>query len=166
MYEHLPKQAIAAEIGVHRGENALDLLRLTNPKELILIDVWMGSEINPSYYDPFPREEHERIYQELLIKLKGKPAKVIRKKSLEALAEFPDKHFNWVYLDAEHSYEAVSSELKAIEPKIVDNGIILGHDFCDTYEGLQKAVHEFMDQHEWNMIALTEEKFASFALRK
>lgn len=165
MYKHLPKHAKAAEIGVHYGKNAKNLLEITDPKELVLIDVWAGSEINPEYYDPFSKEKHEEIYQSLVAELKGKPVRIIRKDRLEALSEFPDNYFNWVYIDAEHTYEAVYAELQAVRPKLAKNGIILGHDFSETFEGLQDAVHQFMKEHNWRIVALTEDKSPSFWLQ-
>lgn len=53
----------------------------------------------------------------------------------------------FVYLDAEHSYEAVKADIAAWFPKIRVGGILCGHD-CDKLEpGVSKAVNEFMAAH-------------------
>lgn len=47
-----------------------------------------------------------------------------------------------VYIDADHSYEAVSSDIDAWRPLVREGGWVTGHDFSDEYPGVKQAVFE------------------------
>jgi hypothetical protein len=62
--------------------------------------------------------------------------------SLEAAEHFADKSLDFVFIDADHSYEACRADIEAWLPKIKPNGIIIGHDYTDQFPGVPKAVNE------------------------
>tara|TARA_B110000967_G_scaffold123592_1_gene126199 strand:+ start:390 stop:1010 length:621 start_codon:yes stop_codon:yes gene_type:complete len=43
--------------------------------------------------------------------------------------KFEDDFFDFIYIDADHSYESVKSDLINYIPKIKDNGFVGGHDY-------------------------------------
>ena len=47
----------------------------------------------------------------------------------EVLNQFEDKSLDFVYIDGDHSYNAVMNDIKNWIPKIKDNGLIGGHDY-------------------------------------
>ncbi len=49
-----------------------------------------------------------------------------------------------VYIDGDHSYEAVRDDIKAWLPKVRKGGILAGHDYGAGWPGVQKAVHEIL----------------------
>lgn len=53
---------------------------------------------------------------------------------------FNDKTIDMVYIDADHTYEAVMQDIKCWLPKVKNGGIISGHDYC--MEGVKQAVDE------------------------
>ena len=57
---------------------------------------------------------------------KFKNVEIIRKTSAEASKDFGDESLDFVYLDGDHSYEAVKADLEALYPKIKAGGYILG----------------------------------------
>ena len=72
---------------------------------------------------------------------------LIKEKSCDAAQLFQDEYFDWCYIDADHSYEAVKEDILAWWPKVKLDGIIFGHDFDpepkDTFfrnYGVSKAV--------------------------
>jgi len=65
----------------------------------------------------------------------------IRKKSLDAAKEFESQSIDFIFIDAEHTYEAVSNDLDAWYDKVKDGGIICGHDF--DYIPVKQAVQDF-----------------------
>lgn len=53
----------------------------------------------------------------------------IRKTSVEAAKDFPDRSLDAVYIDAEHDEESVREDIEAWIPKIKFGGYLCGHDF-------------------------------------
>ena len=48
-----------------------------------------------------------------------------------------------VFIDADHTYEAVKADIAAWRVKIRSGGLIAGHDFGYTYPGVKQAVAKF-----------------------
>ena len=64
------------------------------------------------------------------------------KDSSAASGEFPDRFFDLIYIDANHSYESVKKDIESWLPKLKMSGIIAGHDYDDHWPGVVKAVDE------------------------
>jgi predicted glycoside hydrolase/deacetylase ChbG (UPF0249 family) len=47
-----------------------------------------------------------------------------------------------VFLDAGHTYEELQADIDAWLPHVAADGILCGHDFCDTFPGVMRAVSE------------------------
>ncbi len=45
------------------------------------------------------------------------------------LATFPDRYFDWVYIDSSHSYEHTHDELQILRNKVKESGVIAGDDW-------------------------------------
>mmetsp|Transcript_16520 Transcript_16520/g.40369 ORF Transcript_16520/g.40369 Transcript_16520/m.40369 type:complete len:306 (+) Transcript_16520:1341-2258(+) len=52
----------------------------------------------------------------------------------DLLAKYPDESFDFVYLDALHTYEAVKAEMFTWWKKVRHGGILAGHDYCNYGE--------------------------------
>lgn len=57
----------------------------------------------------------------------------IRKKSMEAVKDFPDRSLDAVYIDGEHDEESVREDIKAWRKKLKFGGILCGHDYYLPY---------------------------------
>jgi hypothetical protein len=66
----------------------------------------------------------------------------IKSISWEAANLFEDNSVDFVFIDADHSYESVKKDIKNWLPKIKKNGIIAGHDF--HAESVSSAVNELI----------------------
>ena len=53
----------------------------------------------------------------------------IRKKSMEAVKDFPDRSLDAVYIDGEHDEESVREDIQEWRKKIKFGGYLMGHDF-------------------------------------
>ena len=63
----------------------------------------------------------------------------IRKKSMEAVKDFPDKSLDAVYIDAEHDEESVREDIREWRKKIKFGGFLCGHDYTLPYvQGILK----------------------------
>ncbi len=74
-----------------------------------------------------------------------KPTNVVvcRKRSLDAALDFADGSLDLVYIDAEHDYDSVVSDISAWLPKIRKGGWIAGHDYHPDF-GVMKAVNDIL----------------------
>jgi len=64
--------------------------------------------------------------------------------SVAAAATFSDASLDFVYIDADHAYEAVSEDIRAWWSKVKPGGVMAGHDYDHrTDPGVPQAVDEF-----------------------
>ena len=121
-----------AEIGVQQGEYSKNILSKWQGQTLYLIDPW---EQQDNYCDiaNVPNDEHLKNYKKTLANTKAYKSrvKVVKDFSLNAAKEFPDSYFDFIYIDANHSYEAVKEDLIAWWPKLKQGGLFCGHDYID-----------------------------------
>ena len=64
----------------------------------------------------------------------------MRLESIKAAAIFPDFYFDLVYIDADHSYDAVKKDIDYWSRKVKLEGILAGHDY--NMVSVKKAVDE------------------------
>lgn len=163
----LPKNSICAEIGVDHGDFSESILKITTPAKLHLIDAW--AEDN-RYHIGLKSLVENRFKNEII----NGTVDLNVGFSMEVLVNFPDKYFDWVYLDTDHTYQTTKAELAILKLKVKSNGIIAGHDYTignwvNSYRyGVIEAVNEFCVNENWEMIFLTTEtdQYRSFAIRK
>ncbi len=68
----------------------------------------------------------------------------IRMSSLDSADMFPDKYFDFIFLDGDHSYSMVKQDIISWGPKLKDNGILSGHDYHSS--AVEKAVSEIINK--------------------
>ena len=149
--EKLPKNGVVCELGVWKGVNAKNIYEISTPKHLYLIDTWY-SRTNPGDYKVRSVPEWERMYQNVVREFHNKNATVIRAESHEAATQFGDEFFDWVYIDAGHSFESCYADLWYWYRTVKKGGYICGHDYCETDFTIQKgfgvkrAVDQFLSE--------------------
>ncbi len=70
--------------------------------------------------------------------------------SADAARVFKDGVLDLVYIDANHSYEAVKQDIILWTPKLKPNGILCGHDYDlhgDAHNGVKKALEELFGKN-------------------
>jgi hypothetical protein len=130
----LPSAGCIAEVGTYKGDFARHILAHCAPRELHLIDLDFA----------------------LLDAGVAADARVQKHagQSHEVLAGFPDQHFDWVYIDADHSFAGTSRDARAAAPKVKPGGYLVFNDFAhlDPYlgaYGVHRAVVEFAIARDW-----------------
>ncbi len=147
MIKNMPHRARVAEVGVEHGHFSRHILSATDPTELHLID------LDFSTLDP---------------KLQKDPrVSIHRGFSHEVLATFPDASFDWIYIDADHSYEGVRKDTVVAAKKVRPGGFLVFNDFAhaDPYlgaYGVHRAVVEFAVERKWPLIWLAYEPNALY----
>jgi FkbM family methyltransferase len=164
------------EIGVLKGDYSKIILERWHKGTLFLVDTWRHID---SYIDM--NGQDDKYHYDCLIKTceNIKPwqdrAHVIRMDSVSAANMFPDEYFDFIYIDADHSYEAVVRDLKAWWPKIKKGGLFCGDDYIpddgdiwltvgneSTYAGkfgVRRAVNEFVKENNLHIFETLEEPY-------
>jgi hypothetical protein len=193
LVEFLPKGAVAAEIGVAQGDFATVMLEKCAPGKLHLIDPWGGYESagddikragflaaavgERGHGAAFPPHrttaEDDLKFQDVQDRFRGDARlQFHRTFSYHAAPTLPDKHFDFVYLDGDHTYEYVLRDLFDYAAKIKDDGLILGHDyFEDAFAAKENyavisAVNAFLARTGFIFVALTWDKFPTYVLAR
>ena len=142
---------ICAEVGVWKGDFSHCILG-QNPKELHLIDPWLyqkewGFYGKHNNLQRIEQEEMDSIYINVCNKFKNNnKVKIHRKFSTET--EFSLHYFDWVYIDGDHSYSAVSKDLAHYYPLVKKGGYLCGDDYgLLGDEGPSRAVDEFVNKN-------------------
>ena len=85
---------------------------------------------------------------------------------LEVLKKFPDKYFDWAYIDSSHKYEHTKNELELLKHKVKDSGVIAGDDYYPEekhrHHGVYKAVRKFLlsNPYKLSYSSLTDRQWA------
>lgn len=152
-----------AEVGVHRGRNAMNMYNIIKPNKLVLIDSWDLRIIDA--YSPFPepapwvnapdaydfyyggsvrdQATHERNYNECKSAFaQFSNVHFIRSDSITAIGEIGKttgiEKLDLLYLDANHQYEYVLRDLMYYQQIMNDDGVILMNDCCHSEEGTKQ----------------------------
>lgn len=150
----LCKYELAVEVGTHRGQFAEQLARARDGGKLWCIDPWTsypGAELLTG--GGVDREADLNIaYSTLKQHIRDGRVELFRGTSADATLRFKDSSTDLVYIDGDHSYDAVWHDLQAWWPKVKPGGLLAGHDFIcpgdvDVWPGVQKAVLAFADRH-------------------
>ena len=147
---------VGAEIGVNKGYNACYICNIIKPKTLYLIDPWNN------FFDPSSGEIIGEA-QYLTTKELLQPficCNLIRKTSFEAISDFANESLDFVYIDADHSFNAVLSDAIRWYPKVKKNGILSGHDF--TTSSVANAVKVFCKKAKIKELYAQNEDFWFF----
>jgi Methyltransferase domain len=153
----LPKDGVCAEVGTYRGDFAAAILRASSPRQLYLIDSW-EYRTEEKYEDASygghaqaGQEGMDAMYEGVVERFRSEidNGRVIveRARSLDAAASFSDESLDWIYIDADHSYEGVKRDLDAYYRVVKSGGFIAGDDYGQGDKwfghGVTRAVDEF-----------------------
>jgi hypothetical protein len=151
LLESMPRHGVCAEIGVWKGDFSERILRVTQPRELHLVDPWRYDAGSDQWHGTGSAGSQDRmdvIHDEVRRRFDGDPRVVIHRADSSACRElFADQSLDWVYVDGDHLYDAVLFDLWSLAPKVKPGGFMAGDDFLwgdeDGYPVL-RAVAEFV----------------------
>jgi hypothetical protein len=127
------------EVGVWRGTHAKALLSNPRINHLSLVDPYLP------YNEPVKSalaDEAKLIASRKLRKFKDRHD-FIYQKSVEASSCFKDGSLDFIYIDGDHSEEAVFADLQAWWPKLRKDGLMGLDDYNPNYPGLMNAAKRF-----------------------
>lgn len=144
----------AAEVGTQHGYWARHILQTLQPDVLHLFDYgfdWLAQDVR----------DHPRV-------------SLHSGDSSTSLWKMPDGFFDWIYIDADHSYEGVCKDAVAAAFKIRADGVLIFNDYTlwSPLEaipyGTVACVNEMLSSGDWNAIglALTPTGYYDIALQR
>ena len=143
-----------AEIGVFNGVLSNYLLRGHPKLHLTMVDAWAVIEpessagksgdllatLRPSSWCSVCGLAYKNT------NFADKRRTVIRSDSFVAAEQVPDESLDFVFIDADHSYEGALRDLKAWIPKVKSSGFVSGHDLENpdyAKWGVKKALSDY-----------------------
>jgi predicted O-methyltransferase YrrM len=127
------------EIGSWKGRSTVAICEALKQKAEInfyAVDTFEG---DPEIWKDGHKEEikDNAVYQEFQENTADyKFLKTIRTTSSEASQQFADESLDWVFIDADHSYDSVCKDVRLWFPKLKYGGLISGHDYTKFAVGL------------------------------
>jgi len=136
---------VYVEIGSYHGSSACFIahgIRLSahsRGARLYCIDTWMNDAMTEGQLDTYQQfKENVSSYDSLIVP--------VRALSVDAAASFSDQ-VDFLFVDGDHSYDGVSTDLRAWLPKLAPGALLAMHDY-GWAEGVQRAVAELVRPKE------------------
>ena len=159
----LPNGIVMAEIGCYAGESSILFLQSGKIKHFYAVDPWsadrngewwnnaINMNLSPKMMKRTLEVFDEMEWAEECFDFRIKPYENVTKLKMifeEALPVLPELDF--VYIDGDHSYNAVKKDISNARKIIKATGVIAGHDYDENdrvmNENVVKAVDEFFDK--------------------
>ena len=176
---------VICEVGIREGNN-FDKMLIPKVKAAIGVDVWRETGDTGQNDHEDDQDTLDDQYRNAFNKyLPQNRIRIVREFSVKAAKFFPDETFHFVYIDADHTYEAVTEDLNAWFPKVKVGGVIGGHDYISRAElrqyanagyetehsapfGVIEAVRDFRKKHSLseNNLHITTEIYSSYFMVK
>lgn len=132
---------IGAELGVRRGEFSAFLLQENPNLRMVCVDLWQDSVILNE------KHNHNENYRKFLKNCGSYANRVeTHRMSLDDASKIVrDNSLEFIFIDATHTYGALTNDYALWSPKVAVGGLISGHDYHPSFDngGVVRAVHEF-----------------------
>lgn len=155
MVNHFPSGSHFVEVGAWLGSSAayMGVAIINSGKDIKFdsVDTWLGSPEHTEFEDVI----NGTLYESFLKNIAPVAHVVnpIRLPSVEAAKLYADQSLDFVFIDAEHSYESVVADIKAWLPKMKPTGMLAGHDYM--WDPVRRAVNDTLPaaggQGSWAM---------------
>jgi len=140
----MPKGGICAEVGTQTGGFAKLILSILRPSKLHIYDI---------DYTLFDHAHFASAIQKGSVELHQGDSSTL-------LGTLPDRYFDFIYIDGDHSYNGVVKDLEQSVRKIKDDGWIVCNDYTiyspleKIKYGIYRAVNEFCLNHGFEIVFL------------
>lgn len=166
LIKSLNLSGVGIEVGVQQGWYSEVILNNSN-LHMYLLDSWRHFE---NYNDAANVDNEKHLLRmamtiSTLRRYEGRFT-VIRDTSVNGSKLFSDNFFDFIYIDANHSYAAALEDLQTWFPKVKPGGVFAGHDYLDAPPtfGVKSAVDNFLKDYQIN--TTDEDNFKSWYIIK
>jgi hypothetical protein len=142
--ESVPEGGHIVEVGAWKGASTSYLAVEAQHKKMRIdvVDTWVGSEEHKEMNEIIENSLFGTFIDNMrpLINL----INPIRTDSVSASKMYSDESLDAIFIDADHGYESVKADILAWMPKVKTGGILAGHDYIRTHNGVIQAVDELI----------------------
>ena len=136
---------IGVEIGVNEGENVFEIAKNNSKLKIYGVDPYKIQKENILYNEVYTDKSLNIIKRKILKEsLKYPNLKIIVDRSDNASKQFDKESIDFVFIDGDHSYESVKNDINCWEPKVKENGLVMGHDY--NWGDVARAVGEMFTE--------------------
>ena len=127
---------IGAGIGVWFGQTFFYLLNHVEGLTLYGVDIWIPGDKFIHHADQ--EENKKEVYEKA--ELFGGRGIILEMPSVEAAATIPNNSLDFVFIDADHSFDAVCADIEAWILKVKSGGFLTGHNW--DWDSVRMAVQK------------------------
>lgn len=137
----MPEDGIFVECGAWLGKSSAYLCdKASLSKTIYIVDSWLGSANEIQSTQKLATKTD--IYNTFMNNMGNRNFIPVKMQSDQAVLEFEDESCDVVFIDMEHTYEAVKNDIQMWLPKVKKGGYLAGHDYQSYWPGVIKAVNE------------------------
>lgn len=159
----------AVELGVYKGKYTQTIATRAPNMELIGVDAWTTYD---GYLDYLPGDLETVGYPQAVARTSQYPnVKLVRGWSKDVAPTIPDGSLDYLFIDANHTYECCKEDIALWAPKVREGGIVMGHDYFDTNNhrrlkhlnfGVIRAVNEWVEGQGIKHLFLTADGYPAW----
>lgn len=139
------------ELGVAKGLTYLYLLEHCPELYMLGVDLWKpngyyrGIANDGTSWSADNHKTNERMVRFLAQEFRDRST-IWKMSTLKAAEDIPDETFDFVFIDADHSYSGVIADIEAWRSKIRPGGMLIGHDI--DWQTVRRAVKQLCPNYE------------------
>lgn len=133
MVKKLPNGSRLVEVGSYHG---------CSFSYLVIEAINAGKKFDIVAVDACPWPDVEPTFNKNMESLKGNFRTLFGGDSFDRAKDFEDESIDFIFIDANHTYEFVKKDIAAYLPKMKKGGIMAGHDYNMSHPGVIQAVNE------------------------
>ena len=152
----MPNNGVGVELGTYLGKSACYLAERSQesckPINIYTVDIFPDKHLGGKdpYLEPKIKNPKKLSFKELAVDYLLSAGvldkiKIIDSLTSDAASLFEPDSVDFLWVDADHSYEGVLKDLTAWFPKMKPRGFISGHDY--NIESVKSAVDDFFSNH-------------------
>lgn len=156
LYSHMVERydnARFVEVGTWQGSSAaymgVEIINSGKNIQFDVYDIWGRYSIdglNTKNPEKYPDNFVEKLFRANINPVKH----VVNARKLDSVSAsklYKDESLDFVFIDADHTYEAVLNDIHHWFPKVKHGGHIAGHDYFND-PGVQKAVRTYFHKED------------------
>lgn len=142
------------EVGAWLGKSAAYMANNLRGKNVNfwVVDTWAGNKSEMLCFEPTISENNGDVFPLFLKNMVSAGVidmiRPIKMDSVVAASCFPDGFFDFIFIDADHTYDAVKADILAWSPKLKAGKVLAGDDYTELFPGVRKAVDEILPVFE------------------